>query len=66
MTARLLTGAGCVVLSLLSVWVVDPDSRDVGFLAKGALWGIAGLLVVGLVTFVLRRRSPTGDRDGAQ
>ena len=41
MTGRLLTTAGCVALSLLSVWIVDPASRNAAFLIRGALWGTA-------------------------
>ena len=55
MTARLLTAAGCVALSLLSVWVVDPDSRGAASLGQGALGGTAGVLVVRLVTAVVER-----------
>lgn len=57
MTARLLTAAACVVLSLLCVWIVDPDNRSAAYMAKGAVWGFAGILVVGLIRFFIDRRA---------
>ena len=66
MTGRLSTAAGCIALSLLSVWIVDPASRNAAFLTEGVLWGAAGVLVVWLVTLVARRRTRAGGRDLAQ
>ena len=66
MTTRLRAAVGCVALSVLCVWVVDPDSRNAASLVQGAAWGAAGVLVVGLVLAVARRRSSAGDRDPAQ
>lgn len=56
MTVRLLAGAACVGISLLCVWVADPDSRDAASMGQGALWGLAGLLVVWVVRSVVRGR----------
>ena len=66
MRRRLLAAVGCVAVSVLCVWVVDPDSRNAASLLQGAAWGAAGVLVVGLVLAVARRRSAAGDRDPAQ
>ena len=66
MTTRLLTAVGCVALSLLCVWFVDPDSRNAASLVQGAAWGAAGVLVVGLVLAVARRRNAADDRDAGQ
>ena len=64
MTARLLAAAVCVVVSLLCVWIVDPDSRSVASMAKGGVWGFAGILVVGLIRSFVGRRAAS-DRDGS-
>ena len=66
MTGRLLTAAGCIALSLLSVWIVDPASRNAAFVTKGVLWGAAGVLVVWLLTLVVKRRGPARQHDLAQ
>ena len=63
MTARLLAASACVVLTLLSVWVVDAESRSGAFLVRGALWGIAGVLVVWSIQHLVRRRRAARARD---
>jgi uncharacterized membrane protein YqjE len=62
MTPRLLPALGCVVLSLVCVWLVDPGSRTATAMGRGALWGAAGVLVVWSVRWVTGRR--TGWRGG--
>lgn len=63
MTAGPLVAAvGCVVISLLCVWIVDPGARSWTVMATGALWGAAGVLVVGLLRAVVDRRSAERDR----
>lgn len=61
MTARALAAAVCVVVSLLSVWVVDPGSRNGAFVVRGVLWGLAGVLVVWSIQHLVRRRQSARD-----
>lgn len=68
MTARLLAAVTCACLGLGVVLLVDPGSRTTSTVGQGLLWGLAGVLVVGVVTLVRSRggSSARRDRDPAQ